>query len=89
MPTGSYDSSVVSTFILATQPLSLSNNNVSAIQTSYQPITFYSNNYLATYVTSPLSITSIPSVIIRPSSSPNVVISSTDATPPNVFIIGL
>jgi hypothetical protein len=84
MPTGSYDSSVVSTFILATQPLSLSNGSVNEIQLSYQPITFWSNNYLATYPILPIVFSP---VIISPSNYPTVVISSADTISPNVFII--
>lgn len=91
MPTGSYDSSVVSAFTLTTQPLSLF-NNVNAIQPSYQPITFWSNNYLATYTSSnaPTPITRIgsPVIITSQNNSSVIIIDSNNISSPNVFVIG-
>jgi hypothetical protein len=87
MPTGSYDSSVVSTFILATQPLGLYDNGVSVVPFTYQPITFWSNNYLASYSDSIPINEVLSSVVIGIADYPIAVIDSNNTSSPNVFII--
>lgn len=89
MPTGSYDSSVVSTFILATQPLNLYSDNIGAVPFAYQPLNIVVNTPFIYVAPPPPPLPIIPqsTVIIGVQNHPFVIIDSNASNASEVIII--
>ena len=87
MPTGSYDSSVVTSLITATQPLNLVYWPANITIPAVQPFVFYVDNYLATYTASTQVVDStFSTVVVGVDNYPVVRISAMD-TFSNIIII--
>lgn len=82
MPTGSYDSSVVSVFTSATQPLSIFSDNISTVPFAFQPLNIVINTPFYYIPPPPIPI----SIIISPSINNVIEISSADTFSPQIEI---
>lgn len=88
MPTGSYDSSVVSTFVLARQPLNLYSDNIGAVPFAYQPLNIVVNVPFI-YVAPPAPPPPPVNIISFPSANNVIEISVVNSNAPEMIIFSL